>query len=100
RDRARASLHLVRDRQGDVRRLLRDTLLVRVGIDVSPPVQTRAGTARFLAALLERNEYERFSWGGPGKLATVARDAWWYPLALPRRPRGAEAPHCPTSRAP
>jgi glycosyltransferase involved in cell wall biosynthesis len=73
---------------------------VRVGIDVSPLVQTRAGTARYLGALLERNEYERLSWGGPGRLATVARDAWWYPLALPRRARGVDVLHCPTFRGP
>ena len=47
---------------------------MRVGIDVSPLVQTRAGTARYLQALLARNEYEQFSWGGPGRLATVTRD--------------------------
>ncbi len=73
---------------------------MRVGIDVSPLVQTRAGTARYLGALLERNEYERLSWGGPGRLATVARDAWWYPLALPRRARGVDVLHCPTFRGP
>jgi len=32
---------------------------MRVGIDVSPLVQTRAGTARYLRALLDRNEYEQ-----------------------------------------
>jgi glycosyltransferase involved in cell wall biosynthesis len=75
---------------------------VRVGIDVSPLVQTRAGTARYLRALLDRNEYERLAWGGPGRLATVARDAWWYPVALPSeaRRRGLDVLHCPTFRAP
>ena len=73
---------------------------MRVGIDVSPLVQTRAGTARYLRALLARNEYEQLSWGGPGRLATVARDAWWYPVALPRAARGLDVLHCPTFRAP
>ena len=75
---------------------------MRVGIDVSPLVQTRAGTARYIRALLDRNEYERLAWGGPGRLATVARDVWWYPLALPReaRKRRLDVLHCPTFRAP
>ena len=75
---------------------------MRVGIDVSPLVQTRAGTARYLRALLARNEYERLSWGGPSRLATVARDAWWYPLALPREARrgNLDVLHCPTFRGP
>jgi glycosyltransferase involved in cell wall biosynthesis len=75
---------------------------VRVGIDVSPLVQTRAGTARYIRALLDRNEYERLAWGGRGRLATVARDAWWYPTALPSeaRRRTLDVLHCPTFRAP
>ena len=75
---------------------------MRVGIDVSPLVQTRAGTARYLRALLGRNEYERLAWGGPGRLATVARDVWWYPVALPSetRRRCLDVLHCPTFRAP
>ena len=39
---------------------------MRVGIDVSPLVQTRAGTARYLRALLDRNEYERLAFGRVG----------------------------------
>jgi glycosyltransferase involved in cell wall biosynthesis len=75
---------------------------MRVGIDVSPLVQTRAGTARYLRALLERNEYERLGFGGTTHLATLVRDTWWYPVALPRaaRKRGIEVLHCPTFRAP
>ncbi|HZP29164.1 MAG TPA: glycosyltransferase family 1 protein, partial [Acidimicrobiia bacterium] len=75
---------------------------MRVGIDVSPLVQTRAGTARYLRALLARNEYERLSWGGPSRPATVARDAWWYPRALPREAakRNLDVLHCPTFRGP
>jgi glycosyltransferase involved in cell wall biosynthesis len=75
---------------------------VRVGIDVSPLVQTRAGTARYLRGLLAHNDYERLGFGGPGRLATLTRDAYWYPLALPRaaRKRGLSVLHCPTFRGP
>jgi len=75
---------------------------VRVGIDVSPLVQTRAGTARYLGALLERNEYEQLSYRGTGRLSAVIRDALWYPLALPRaaRKRNVDVLHCPTFRGP
>ena len=77
---------------------------MRVGIDVSPLRQTRAGTARYLLGLLphlERSvDVERLAWGGAGKLATVVRDAWWYPVDLPRRARGLDVLHCPSFRAP
>jgi glycosyltransferase involved in cell wall biosynthesis len=75
---------------------------VRVGIDVSPLVQTRAGTARYLRALLARNDYERLGFPGGSRLATVVRDAWWYPLVLPRetRERRLDVMHCPTFRGP
>jgi glycosyltransferase involved in cell wall biosynthesis len=75
---------------------------VRVGIDVSPLVQTRAGTARYLRALLDRNGYERLAWGGPGRAATIARDLWWYPHGLAReaRKRRVSVLHCPTFRGP
>jgi len=73
---------------------------MRVGIDVSPLVQTRAGTARYLEGLLAHNEYERFSFGGPGRLAAVARDAWWYPVRLSRVTQSLDVLHCPTFRGP
>ncbi len=74
---------------------------MRVGIDVSPLVQTRAGTARYLQGLLAHNEYERLSFGGSGRLTTIARDAYWYPLALPRQARKrVDVLHCPTFRGP
>ncbi len=75
---------------------------MRVGIDVSPLVQTRAGTARYLEGLLAHNEYERFSFAGTSRLATLVRDAYWYPLALPReaRKRNVSVLHCPTFRGP
>ena len=77
---------------------------MRVGIDVSPLRQTRAGTARYLLGLLPHLErlveVERIAWGGPGRAAAVVRDALWYPLALPRRARGIDVLHCPSFRAP
>ena len=64
---------------------------MNVGIDVSPLRQTRAGTARYLLGLLSQLErlvvVQRLAWGGAGRAATVARDAVWYPLALPFRAR-------------
>src|SRR5712691_1348650 len=75
-----------------------------VGIDVSPLRQTRAGTARYLEGLLPHLErlveVERIAFGGAGKVSTVARDAWWYPFALPRRARGLDVLHCPSFRGP
>ncbi len=73
---------------------------MRVGLDVSPLVQTQAGTARYIRGLLAHNDYARLSFGGSGRLSTVARDAWWYPYGLPRRARGLDVLHCPTFRAP
>jgi glycosyltransferase involved in cell wall biosynthesis len=77
---------------------------MRVGIDVSPLRQTRAGTARYLRELLPHLErlidVERLSWGGSGKASAVARDVWWYPVALPRRARGLDLLHCTSFRGP
>jgi glycosyltransferase involved in cell wall biosynthesis len=79
---------------------------VRVGVDTSPLVQTRAGTARhvrgLVAALRGRPglELELLSFGGPGRASSVLRDALWYPLALPRRARRLDVLHCTTFRGP
>ena len=73
---------------------------MRVGLDTSPLVQTQAGTARYVRGLLAHNEYKPFSWGGPGRPATVVRDLWWYPHGLPREARGVDVLHCPTFRGP
>jgi glycosyltransferase involved in cell wall biosynthesis len=73
---------------------------MRVGLDTSPLVQTQAGTARYVRGLLAQNDYERLSWGGPGRPATLVRDLWWYPHGLPHRARGLEVLHCPTFRGP
>ncbi len=80
---------------------------LRIGIDVSPLEQTRAGTARYLRSLiaeLEREsvEFRRYSFGGPRRTSVPARDLGWYLLGLPRRARrdGVDVLHCPTFRAP
>ena len=79
---------------------------MKVGVDVSPLAQTRAGTARhvrgLVAALRDRPglELELLSFGGPGRLSSVARDAGWYPFGLRRRARGLDLLHCTTFRGP
>ena len=79
-----------------------------VGIDVSPLVQTTAGTARHVESLTRALEEEggitlrRYSFGGAGRAAAAARDVGWYLAGLPRRARrdGVDVLHCPTFRAP
>ena|SRR5438034_6628571 len=77
---------------------------MRVGIDVSPLRQTRAGTARYLRGIVPHLEQlvdlETLTWGGSRTAATVARDAWWYPVALPHRARTVDVLHCSTFRGP
>ena len=80
--------------------------MIRAAVDVSPLVQTRAGTARhvrgLLAALAAREGVEAVpcSFGGPGKAASVVRDTWWYYAGLPRSARGLDLLHCTTFRGP
>jgi glycosyltransferase involved in cell wall biosynthesis len=75
-------------------------------VDVSPLVQTRAGTARhvrgLVGALRDRPglELELLSFGGTGRASSVARDAGWYPFRLGRRARGLDVLHCTTFRGP
>ncbi len=73
---------------------------LKVGIDVSPLLQTRAGTARYVRGLLAHLDLGQLSFGGAGRVATLARDAWWYPVVLPRAARGLDVLHCPTFRGP
>ena len=78
---------------------------MRVSVDVSPLVQTRAGTARYLNGLLRelrrRDDVEvsARSFGGSDRLSTLARDGLWYPFLLGRE-SGADVLHCPTYRGP
>jgi glycosyltransferase involved in cell wall biosynthesis len=79
--------------------------VIRAAIDVSPLVQTRAGTARYLKALLRELRrradvaIEERSFGGGDRISTLVRDAVWYPL-LVGRVREADLLHCPTYRGP
>jgi glycosyltransferase involved in cell wall biosynthesis len=79
---------------------------VRVGVDTSPLVQTRAGTARvvrgLLGALRDRPgvDLELLSFGGDGRMSSVVRDAVWYPVGLRRRGRALDVLHCTTFRGP
>jgi glycosyltransferase involved in cell wall biosynthesis len=79
---------------------------VRVGVDTSPLVQTRAGTARHVAGLLaalrgrQGVELVGLSSGGAGRLATLRRDTLWYPFRLGRMSAALDVLHCTTFRAP
>ena len=77
---------------------------MRVGLDVSPLDQTRAGTARYIDAIdaIDDLELVRLSRPGSGRAATVYRDAWWYPVSLPRlaKRQRVDVLHCPTFRGP
>jgi glycosyltransferase involved in cell wall biosynthesis len=79
---------------------------MKVGVDVSPLVQTRAGTARHVRGLLralrgrEGVELQLLSFGGTGRASSVARDALWYPFGLRRHMRGLDVLHCTTFRGP
>jgi glycosyltransferase involved in cell wall biosynthesis len=79
---------------------------MRVGVDISPLVQTRAGTSRhvrgLLTALRDRPglELELLAHGGPGRVSSVVRDAYWYPAAIRRRAKGLDVLHCTTFRGP
>ena len=79
---------------------------MRVAIDISPLVQTRAGTARHVRGLVGALrgrpglDLELVSFGGPGRASSVVRDSLWYPLALPRRAREVDILHCTTFRGP
>ena len=79
---------------------------MKVGVDVSPLEQTRAGTARhvrgLLGALAGRDglDVEPLRFRGTGRAATVARDTWWYYAGLPLAARRLDVLHCTTFRGP
>jgi glycosyltransferase involved in cell wall biosynthesis len=79
--------------------------VIRAAIDVSPLVQSRAGTARYLKGLLRelgrRDDVEvaTRSFGRDDRLSTLVRDAVWYPFLVGRE-READVLHCPTYRGP
>ena len=81
---------------------------MKVGLDVAPLLQTRAGTARWVRGLHRGLvahpdvELTPLSWGGPGRWTAVARDVLWYPALLPRQAAKAHVDvlHCTIFRAP
>ena len=81
---------------------------MKVGLDVSPLLQTRAGTARWVAGLRrglqarEDVDLVPFTWGGEGRWTAVARDVLWYPALLPLAAARARVDvlHCTIFRAP
>jgi glycosyltransferase involved in cell wall biosynthesis len=79
---------------------------MKVGVDTSPLVQSRAGTARhvrgLVAALRDRPglELELLSFGGAGPASSVVRDALWYPAGLARSAQHFDVLHCTTFRGP
>ena len=81
---------------------------MRVALDVSALLQTRAGTARWVSGLrrgLEARgdvEVVPLTWGGEGRVTALARDLAWYPVLLPRAAARARADvlHCTIFRAP
>ncbi|HEU0304525.1 MAG TPA: glycosyltransferase family 1 protein [Gaiellaceae bacterium] len=77
---------------------------MRVGLDVSPLDQTRAGTARYVEgiAALDGIDLIRLGHSGTSRATTVYRDALWYPFVLPRlaKRERLDVLHCPTFRGP
>ena len=81
---------------------------MRVGLDVAPLLQTRAGTARWVSGLRRGLEARGdvdvvpLTWGGTGRWTAVARDVLWYPALLPRAAAQARVDvlHCTIFRAP
>jgi glycosyltransferase involved in cell wall biosynthesis len=75
-------------------------------MDVSPLVQTRAGTARYIKGLLRelrrRDDVavKELSFGEAARAWNLPRDGLWYPFALPHLSGGADVLHCPTYRGP
>ena len=72
---------------------------ILVGIDTTPLLQTRAGTARYLRGLLAHLDVpvSQTSFPATSRLRSAAADALWYPrLSV----AGADVLHCPTFRGP
>lgn len=80
-----------RDLQGRVR-------AIRVALDTTPLLQTRAGTARYVRALRDHLDPIEVSFPATSRVRSVAADAFWYPRLAP--PDGVDVLHCPTFRGP
>jgi glycosyltransferase involved in cell wall biosynthesis len=73
---------------------------MRVALDTTPLLQTRAGTARYVRGLRDHLDVElvELSFPATTRLRTAVADTWWYPRL--RAPRGVDVLHCPTFRGP
>ena len=83
----------------DRRAAARGVSPILVGIDTTPLLQTRAGTARYLQGLLDHLQVpvQRVSFPATSRLRSVAADALWYPRL---RAKGVDVLHCPSFRGP
>jgi glycosyltransferase involved in cell wall biosynthesis len=72
---------------------------VNVALDTTALRLTRAGTARYITALLERLDVEPIAFGDDRRRAVLARELWWYPFRLSRL-TGVDVLHCPTYYGP
>ena len=83
----------------DGRSVPRGVSPILVGIDTTPLLQTRAGTARYLRGLLDNLPVavERTSFPATSRARTVAADVLWYPRL---GADGIDVLHCPTFRGP
>ena len=81
------------------RDLPRRVRAIRVAIDTTPLLQTRAGTARYLRGLLRHLDVtlRPVSFPATSPARSVVADTVWYPLL---HARGADVLHCPTFRGP
>ena len=101
---ARGALLVARDGPRVPRRL-RGGALMRVGLDVSPLDQTRAGTARYIdepRGASPASSSSALRRRGSGRAATIYRDAVWYPSScrVSRARQRLDVLHCPTFRGP
>jgi glycosyltransferase involved in cell wall biosynthesis len=82
------------------RDLPRGLRAIRVALDTTPLRQTRAGTARYVRALVDHLtvDVERLEYPAGSRLRTLAADTLWYPRL--RASAAADVLHCPTFRGP
>jgi glycosyltransferase involved in cell wall biosynthesis len=72
---------------------------MKVALDVSPLRLTSAGTARYIKNLEARIAgIEPVAFGAAGRASVLARELWWYPVALSRV--RADVLHCTTYYGP
>jgi glycosyltransferase involved in cell wall biosynthesis len=73
---------------------------IRVALDTTPLLQSRAGTARYVRALRDNLDVDlvEVSFAATSRARAVVADALWYPRLTP--PKGADVLHCPTFRGP